>query len=393
MTNTEADPVARRYEAVFDNPMTLIGLLEPDGTVLDANRTALDLVDASASEVTGRKFWNTPWWEGSEALQGDLRDWVARAADGEYVRYETDHPTRDGDAITVDGVVHPVRDDDGDVAELLAVAREVSDREDRERTLAALHDLAVDLEAGRSAEEVCQRTVDGAHRVLDFDLCVINLREDRQLPVVATSDPLPEGGAATMSVDEGVAGKTYRTGESMLVDDARTVDAAKPQGPYRAAISVPVGDHGVFQVVEEDVGAFEESDLELAELLASHTAAALDRLDRERQLERENERLEEFVSVLSHDLRNPLNVLVGAIDEAEATGDPDAFDDCRWAADRMEGLIEDLLTLAREGRVVDEPDDVALADVVEACWRSVATESMTLAVETDLVVRADRERL
>ncbi len=75
----------------------------------------------------------------------------------------------------------------------------------------------------------------------------------------------------------------------------------------------------------------------------------LDRERRRRELARQNERLERFVSVVSHDLRNPLNVLSGYIELIEETGDPEHIEDVSMAADRMETMIEDLLTLARQG--------------------------------------------
>jgi len=119
-----------------------------------------------------------------------------------------------------------------------------------------------------------------------------------------------------------------------------------------------------------------------------------DRKRRERALEQQNQRLDEFTGAVSHDLRNPLNVIQGRLDLARETGDPDHLEAMAGAADRMETLIEDLLQLARQGKLVGEPESVPLAEAAAAAWETVETGSATLDCEDGLgVVAADRERL
>jgi hypothetical protein len=118
-----------------------------------------------------------------------------------------------------------------------------------------------------------------------------------------------------------------------------------------------------------------------------------ERKARERELERQNERLDEFASVVSHDLRSPINVARGSLDLATDTGDHDHLDHASSALDRMESLVEDVLELARQGRLVDETERVALADVAMDAWDCVAAGDATLAVETDDSVEADASRL
>jgi PAS domain S-box-containing protein len=118
-----------------------------------------------------------------------------------------------------------------------------------------------------------------------------------------------------------------------------------------------------------------------------------DRKEHELELERTNERLSEFAEIVSHDLRNPLNVAKGSVERMQETGDTERLADIEWAHDRMDELIGDLLTLAQRGDLLDETEPVALGTVSENCWRTVATDGATLVVETDRVVRADRHRL
>ena len=111
------------------------------------------------------------------------------------------------------------------------------------------------------------------------------------------------------------------------------------------------------------------------------------------RLQRQNERLEKFVSIVSHDLRNPMSVLVGYLDLAEETGDSEYFVRCRRAVERMDSLIDDLLTLTRHGEMVAERKAVDLAQAVESSWQNVNTESAALRIETEHVIRADESQL
>jgi PAS domain S-box-containing protein len=115
--------------------------------------------------------------------------------------------------------------------------------------------------------------------------------------------------------------------------------------------------------------------------------------EREAQLERTNERLDDFVSVVSHDLRNPLNVAAGRLQLVEEECDSDHLDDVERAHGRMITLVEDLLALARGGEEVAETESVDLRVFGRRCWRTVETEAATLVTDSDASIRADRSRL
>ncbi|WP_162562568.1 GAF domain-containing sensor histidine kinase [Salinigranum rubrum] len=118
-----------------------------------------------------------------------------------------------------------------------------------------------------------------------------------------------------------------------------------------------------------------------------------DRQERERELRRQNERLEEFANIISHDLRNPLAVASGYLDLAAETGDPSAFERVETSLDRMDRLVEDLLSLARKGQVVGEPVPLDLATVATQAWGGVRTIDATLERPESLPVEGDESRL
>jgi signal transduction histidine kinase len=111
------------------------------------------------------------------------------------------------------------------------------------------------------------------------------------------------------------------------------------------------------------------------------------------ELENQNTRLEKFTGIVSHDLRNPLNIAQGNIDLAIETGDDDTLDTVKTALDRMEELIADLLALARQGKPIDETERVSLAELVESCWKMVDVAEAQLDIEADLTLDADPDRL
>lgn len=116
----------RRFRAIFDQEFQYVGLLAPDGTLLEINRAALDAVDAERADVVERPFWETRWWTWSPERAGELREALERAARGEFVRYQTE--TWSGTGIRrIDFSLKPVEDDDGEVALIVAEGRDITE--------------------------------------------------------------------------------------------------------------------------------------------------------------------------------------------------------------------------------------------------------------------------
>jgi PAS domain S-box-containing protein len=118
-----------------------------------------------------------------------------------------------------------------------------------------------------------------------------------------------------------------------------------------------------------------------------------ERKETERRLKRQNERLDKFASVVSHDLRNPLNVAELRLDLAQREFDSEDLDQVERAHDRMRTLVENVLALARKGDTVEDPDVVDIQRVAETCWQTTDTDEATLVLETEGTVRAEETRL
>ena len=104
--------------------------------------------------------------------------------------------------------------------------------------------------------------------------------------------------------------------------------------------------------------------------------------------------VDNVASVLSHELRNPLDVAKTRLRAGRELGEDDHFDNVAQAHERMERIIQDVLTLTRGQDVVDPDETVTLETLAEAAWDTVETGTATLTVEGPLPVTcADPDRV
>ncbi|OLZ39601.1 hybrid sensor histidine kinase/response regulator [Natrinema saccharevitans] len=112
-----------------------------------------------------------------------------------------------------------------------------------------------------------------------------------------------------------------------------------------------------------------------------------------RELERQNERLAEFATLVSHDLRNPLNVAQGNLDFIEGEAEDHRVEKLQRSLARIEELIDGLLQLARQGKAIGDEERFPLAATVRAAWATVDTGDARLEIETDLELYGDETRV
>ena len=118
-----------------------------------------------------------------------------------------------------------------------------------------------------------------------------------------------------------------------------------------------------------------------------------DRKQRERELRRKNARLDEFASLISHDLRNPLTEAKGRLELVEEECESDHVPPIAAALDRMETIVDDTLTLARQGDTVGETERIPIAPLVQECWRVVDSADATIEIDDEFAVRGDPDRI
>ncbi len=117
----------RRVRALLDLSPGFIGLQDPSGIVLDANKSSLAFIGAKAEEVLGKPFWETPWWRHSKEMQTKLQEALRKAAEGELVRFETTQSSADGSIHTIDLTLKPLFDEKGEVNLIIAHGWDITD--------------------------------------------------------------------------------------------------------------------------------------------------------------------------------------------------------------------------------------------------------------------------
>jgi PAS domain S-box-containing protein len=371
---TETRYVNPAYERLFGQPTAA---LRDDPTAL------AEAVHPADREALGERMSRLA---DGEAVEFELR--VAPDAPGERWAWVSGTPVRRG----------------GEVVAVACLAHDVTGRRQHREQLVSLHDATRRLfraETGQAAAEIATAA---AEEVLDLRVNTIWLYDEADeelVPAAAT-----EGAEAatrslpTFRAGDSLAWKVFESGEAQVYDDVRTAPGGTEARPTRSEIVLPLGEFGVFMAGSTTADSFDDRQVSLAKVLAANAEVALDRIDRHRELERSrealerrNERLDEFTSVVSHDLRNPLAVARGHLEMVREGTDAGHVETVADALERMESLVDDLLALAREGREIDDPAPVALDEVVRRCWATAETGEADLIATAEGTVLADESRL
>ncbi len=262
-----------------------------------------------------------------------------------------------------------------------AYVRNATDRED-ERVLKRRAVAAVAAERAR-ADDAAE-----ANRLLDsiFESIPVHLfvkdRTGRHVRVsrVLAEDPAAWVGKTDADIGAGCPERAERT----LADDRRVVETGEPildREEY-------VPDRDQWFLTSKVPWRDESGDVVGIIGVARDVTAS----KRHREaLEQQNERLDRFASMVSHDLRNPLNVASGYLELARE-GDEAGLDRVDDALDRMNDLVDDVLTLAREGKAVVDRETVSVEATARSAWEMTNCAGGTLTV-TDQTVSGDPRRL
>ena len=350
---------------------------------------------------------------GYEEVRGEIIPDCADRLEPESV-LERDEPSRlEARRRTTDGmrdfILHVIPVKQSDETVIYSVYADIDDQKRVERTLRRLHATTREMFGGEDREEIAAVAARAAIDILDFPSSGVRLYDPETnilLPTAISEEATAAlGERPAFGPGDGRVWEAFESGQPIVVDDLAAVDTAVGYGEHRSLLVVPLGEHGVMPLGSREPGFFDETDVQLARVLAANVTVALDHAqrteqlrDRDAALQREIDRLEKFAGLVSHDLRNPLNVAAGRTELAESlTDDPavlDELDRVEDAHDRMTQLIDDLLALARQGRTVDEIASVPLDEAAERAWRTVDTEDATLDVSAATsAVEADPERL
>ena len=387
-----------------------VGVLVEDAsrTMLAANQALIDVLgmDADPVDLVGRDCAAAAaavadYFEKPEAFQAEIR----RTLDVREPVTGTTLALTDGRTLERDYV--PYETPDGEAN--LWVYRDVTDRVEWERTLAGMHERLEALMHTATVAETAAEAVDTADALLDLPMSGIHLLDDEDaLAPVAVTDAVRETFGTPPTYRRGAGGvdevvwEVFESGSPRVVTDTTEQDQLANETVAGSGFIQPLGDHGVFISSATATDAVDDRSRHLMDILATLTTAALDRAEREGllreredALERENERLDAFARTLSHDVRTPLAVATGRLELAreEHDDDSDHLAAVADALDRLDELIEDVLTLAREGARVETTAGVSVLDCARDAWDHVQTGDATLELGAEWTTDADPTRL
>ncbi|WP_323191770.1 PAS domain-containing sensor histidine kinase [Halostella sp. PRR32] len=361
------DRELERYRTLVETAGDAMYALDEKGRITMVNETHVEFTNKSREALIGshpgERIGDDAVAEAKsligEILSDDDRkrgrlEFAIADADGELRQYE--------DNLAV------LTDDNGELTGSVGVIRDISDRKRRERELARYRTLVEavgDPMYILDEEGVVTMANEAMAEHLDYD------RAD----IVGTH------------TSEFVGDGDYERGTELLRDLYE--DDERDWGTYEME-SVTANDERI--LTENNVAVLTDDGN-----YAGSVGVIRDISERKRRIEAlrgQNERLDEFASVVGHDLRNPLNVIQGHLDLARKTGEAEHFDAICEGVDRMEDLLDELLALARQGKVVSDPETVSLVEVSRNAWDGVATGDATLELpDGDPTVEADGTRL
>lgn len=126
---------AQRLRSILDNLAAFVGVMTPEGMLVEANRSALQIGDLKPEDVLGKPFTDAYWWAYSPKVQRHMKKVIERAKQGEVVRFDVPIRGNDGDLLVVDFMLAPVYDEQGALHQLIPSAIDITERKLMEESL------------------------------------------------------------------------------------------------------------------------------------------------------------------------------------------------------------------------------------------------------------------
>ena len=371
-----------RYRRIVDELPESVCIYDADGRITLANDHTADVLEADSEALVGR----------SSRLIDRIRatgdgDRFAALVDGDRESLtgtvEVDLP-REPEAIVDYGLTRLVIDEEFDG--VLGISRDVTDERQRQRRL--------------------ERTTARLEALFERSPDMIDIHDESGEIVDANRAMTRELGCD----EEELVGKSvWDVDDELDPDEAvRLWDGLEMDETVRLETTFARADGSTFPA-EVHVRRI---DVRGEDRFLASSRDISERKAYERRIERENERLDEFASIVSHDLRNPLNVLSGYLRLARETGTDSYFDRCERALDEMDRLIEDVLALAKQGEAVGSFERVRLGELAarysddafgsadgedpfggDASGDAAADAPIEVAIEAEREIRADSGRV
>jgi PAS domain S-box-containing protein len=402
-----------RYETIVETVEDGIYVVGADNEFSMVNSAFAELVGYDPDDLVGTdpsRLYSEEIREAAVRLQQEI-------IDGERTAATVEHPlqTGDGDTFQAETTFTVRWTDEGD-HERIGVTRDITERKERERELQnrveqqrALSEFSQYALEANSLDDLFDEAVELVADVLDHDYCnVLELHPEAGELLLRSGVGWCDGivGSATVADDrESQAGYTLLAQEPVVVED---LDAEERfSGPdlltshgVKSGISTIIGTSddvwGTLGIHDTEHRSYADHDVQFVQSIAHILLTSIKRQEHERELQAQNERLDAFASMLAHELRNPLEIaqiyLDMGIENLAKDDDESSLREVERALDRIEGMIDTLLVVTRQGGDVDNTEPIDLGEKAREWWEELDPDG-TLAVETDREIVADSSRL
>ncbi|WP_181692292.1 PAS domain S-box protein [Natronomonas sp. LN261] len=360
------------YRTLVEEVNDLATVVDPDGTITYVSPAVTRVLGYDPNELVGHEGYEFVHSEDRDKNADALETVLSNPSKSETVEVRFRHA--DGSWRWIEATMRNRLDDDI-ICGILISSRDITERKEYE---AEAQELAEEYEAllNNVEDAIFLINVEEDENSVRFEFERLSPSYERQTGITT--------GEVQGQTPQDVFGEEQ--GAELKANYHRCINAGEPIS-YEEELRVGEGAR-FWQTKLAPV----VNDGEITRLVGV-TRNVTKRVERERQLRQQNDRLEEFASVVSHDLRNPLNVAQGRATLLAEQAESDHIDPLLQALNRMEAIVENTLTLARQGDKISKTESINLTDLVGKCWGSVDTEDATIKIVDEMTFQGDPDRL
>ncbi|MCU0549698.1 MAG: PAS domain-containing protein [Leptolyngbya sp. Prado105] len=366
----------QQVRRVLDSLFSFVGIMTPNGTLLEANRTALTAAELQPADVMGKPFWNAYWWSFSTESQAQLQQAIQQAAAGQSVRYDAQVRLSEDRFIVIDFAIVPLLDAAGRVEYLIPSGIDITERQQTEAQL-------------RKSESRLRGFVESNIIGILFGDVEGGILE-------ANDEFLRIVGYSREELEAGQIRWTALTPPEYLPLDAERIAEAQERGACTPYEKEYIRKDGTRVPVLIGYNLFEtERNRSVAFILDIRERKQLEQTLRQQtsDLAQANRLKDEFLAILSHELKTPLNPILGWTKllqggRLNADQQQQALATIERNAKLQAQLVNDLLDISciLRGKLSLKFEPVTLIQPISAAIDTIrlAAEAKSLTLETRL---------
>jgi PAS domain S-box-containing protein len=371
----EAGAANAKFHAFFEQGALFAGIMDLNGTLLEANRLFWEGCGFTREQVIGKPFWDGPWWAPSPPLVEQIKVASAQAASGQTFRAELAYYVGDGSERMADVMIQPIKDDAGRVLFLAPTGLDITERKraeaDREKFV-TLVESSTDFIGMCDLEGIPFFVNRAGLALVGLD----NLDEARRIPVASFFFPEDQ----TRMVQEFFP-SVLKTGHGEIEVRFRHFKTGVARWMAYKVLTLPDADGRptAFATVSQDVTERKRLEDSLRGL-----ASDLSEADR---------RKNEFLAMLAHELRNPLAPISNAaralrLGGGDGEGLRSASEMLERQVGQMTRLVDDLLDMSRitRGKIELRKERVELAPIIAQATEAVRVQYRSMNHELTITV-------